>query len=189
MPTFISPQMLSPSLIGAAAQALSSSPVNPATYAVYGLTMRFAVTVDDLSNLGTWATCKGLRVEFKTKPVTEGGDYTRSFALPDRLEYERITLERAMNKRDSDAVRQWLVRMKDKWMTPTSPPPGARPSSPKDAGGTATIRLLDPTDLTKDIFAWNLTNVLPVSWSGPSFSAKGNEVALETLVLQHGGFL
>lgn len=181
-PSFISPQLVSPSLIGAAAQALSSSPVSPAAYPVYGLAMRFAVTVDDISSLGTWASCKGLRVEFKTKQITQGGDYTSSVALPDRMEYERITLERAMHKRDSAAVRQWLVRMKNEWMTPST-------TTTATTGCNARIRLLDPTDPTKDIATWDLTNVFPVSWSGPSFSAKGSEVALEALVLQHGGFL
>lgn len=190
MPRFISPQMLSPTLIGAAAGFLSGSPASPVKYPTYGLTMRFAVTVDDLSSLGTWASCKGLHVEFKTKPVTQGGDYNRTYALPDRLEYDRITLERAMNKTDSHAVADWLGSMKNKWMTPAA---GSEPAfGPKEPPGTATISLLDPTqpnNLEKALFTWTLRNVLPVSWSGPSFSAKGSDVALETLVLQHGGFL
>lgn len=185
MPTFISPQMISPSLIGAAAGALSGPPDRAAAYPVYGLTMRFAVTVDDISDLGTWATCQGLRVEFKTKQITQGGDYTSSVTLPDRMEYDRITLERAMSRQDSAGVRRWLVRMKDEWMTPSAT--AAKRS--RNDGCNARIRLLDPTDPARDIATWDLTNVFPVSWTGPSFTAKGSEVALETLVLQHGGFL
>jgi phage tail-like protein len=184
MPAYISPQMISPTLIGAAVGALTNAPTNPATYPVYGLAMRFAVTVDDLSNLGRWATCKGLRVEFKTKTVTEGGDYGAPVALPDRLEYDKITLERAITKEGSAAVQKWLISMKDKWMTPQS-----RPTSPgRYTGGTAHIQLLNPADPSAPLMKWDFYDVLPVSWTGPSLSGKANEVAMETLVLQHGGF-
>jgi phage tail-like protein len=34
---------------------------------------------------------------------------------------------------------------------------------------------------------WNFVNAWPVKWTGPSFNAKGNDVAIETLELAHEG--
>lgn len=182
MPTFVSPQMVSPSLIGRAVGALSGGPTStPAAYPTYALTTRFRVTIDQVSSLGDWSSCKGLKVEFKYKPVQRGGDYAKQALLPERMEYDKITLERGIRQPDTDVVRKWLQTVAKTWMTPsfTRPTPY-----------TATIALIDPTDNTKDLARWTLVEVYPVSWSGPSLSAGGSDaVATETLVLQHGGFL
>ena len=34
---------------------------------------------------------------------------------------------------------------------------------------------------------WNFFNAWPAKWDGPDFSAKGNDVAIETLELAHEG--
>ncbi len=186
MPSFVSPQMISPTLVGAAVGALSSSPATgPVNDPVCGLAMRFTVIIDDLSNLGLWASCKGLRVEFKTKTVTQGGDYGAAAVLPDRLEYDKLTLERAITAEGSSAVQKWLISMKDKWLTPQST---QQTSRNRYTGGTAHVQLLNPVNPSTPLMKWDFYDVLPVSWTGPSLSGKSNEVAMETLVLQHGGF-
>lgn len=55
--------------VSAAAGSLSA-----ATSLSYGLAMRFIVTVDDLS-LGSWSSCRGLKVDLKVTRVQEGGNY------------------------------------------------------------------------------------------------------------------
>lgn len=35
---------------------------------------------------------------------------------------------------------------------------------------------------------WNFTNGWPAKWEGPHLKAKGNEVAIETLEIEHEGF-
>src|SRR6266498_1523982 len=72
-----------------------------------GMSMRFRVSVDGI-NLGSWATCAGLSVEFKNKRIAEGGNYEYSVILPDRVEYKTVTLRRAMSAQESAIVQQWL---------------------------------------------------------------------------------
>ena len=40
-----------------------------------------------------------------------------------------------------------------------------------------------------DVCHWSLVDVYPVKWTGPTLDAGGNQVAVETLELAHGGFL
>ncbi|HEX3786618.1 MAG TPA: phage tail protein [Pseudonocardiaceae bacterium] len=180
MPTFLSSQLASPTVVGRTLSDQPGVPVpSPADYPVYGLVMRFGVQVDELTDLGNWSSCKGLTVEFKTRLVHSGGNYTSATVLPERVEYQRITLERAMRTPDSTRVLDWLTRVQSQWMSPGQ----------SYSGCAASIRLLNPVDQRTDLMTWTLREVYPVSWSGPSFSAKGNDLAMETLVLQHGGFL
>lgn len=183
MPAFVSPQMVSPTLIGRAAGMLSDiASSSPGDYATYALTTRFKVQImaNGISDLGGWASCKGLKIDFKVKQVQYGGDYTSSVLLPERLEYEKIVLERGIEQSDTQKLQKWLKSVIDSWMVPTN----GRPS-----GSPATITLVDPTDNSAEIAHWKLRGVYPVSWSGPSMSASGSDaVATETLVLQHGGF-
>ncbi len=45
------------------------------------------------------------------------------------------------------------------------------------------IVMLD--DVGEEKWRWNLTNAWPTKWTGPSFNATGNEVAIETLEIAH----
>ncbi|HEX5406195.1 MAG TPA: phage tail protein [Pseudonocardiaceae bacterium] len=180
MVNFISPQMVSPTLIGQAVGALENVPTtSQADYPKYALAMRFAVEVDAITSLGNWSTCKGLKVEFKATSIAQGGNYVSTKLLPDCLEYSRITLERGMRQPDSQRVKDWLIKVKQQWITPGK----------SYSGCSATIRLLSPANPKVDLMKWDLVDVFPVSWSGPDMAADRNAVAIESLTLQHGGFL
>lgn len=148
-------------------------------YPSYGLAMRFAVEVGDLS-LGNWHSCKGLKVSLEYETVKQGGDYVEEVHLPNRVKYEPITLERAVLAQESRDVQAWLTNYIRWWKAyPTS---GQLPRTT-----TATIVLLDYQ--LCEVRKWKLDGVFPKSWSGPSLAANDNKVALETLVLEHSGFL
>jgi phage tail-like protein len=148
-------------------------------YPAYGMAMRFGVQVDDLS-LGNWHSCKGLKVSFDYEVVKQGGDYLEATRLPNRLNYEPITLERAVLSAESKAVQAWLANYVRSWrIYPVSEQP---PQTTK-----ATISLLDYK--LSEVMKWELDGVFPKSWSGPSLGADDNKVAMETLVLEHSGFL
>src|ERR1700753_2880409 len=102
MPMFLSPQMVSPTLIGQGVGALTAVAKTKSDYPMYALSMRFKVEIPDLRsgnvNLGNWSSCKGLKVDFKVTAVAQGGVYTSPKFLPDCLEYDKIFLERAMQK-------------------------------------------------------------------------------------------
>jgi phage tail-like protein len=48
-----------------------------------------------------------------------------------------------------------------------------------------TIVLLDPQQVP--VMWWNFRNALPVRWTGPSFNANSDEVAVESVELAHEG--
>ncbi len=135
-----------------------------------GLSFRFDVDVDGV-DIGGWASCDGLKVDFGLKEVREGGTNDHAYWLPDQMKYDKVTLTRAMTRADSAKVARWLSGCVD-----------------KSRGGTARITLKDAHN--DEVATWSLRNVLPASWKGPSLNAKdGSAVAVETLVLAHEGFL
>ncbi|HLI38338.1 MAG TPA: phage tail protein [Streptosporangiaceae bacterium] len=145
----------------------------------YGMAMRFSVTIDGL-DLGHWSFCDGLKVEFKTDRVTDGGHYDHQAILPVTVAYGSITLKRAMIQPDSDKVKEWLSKVARQWV-------GDDALANPYKAGTATIKLLDVCG--RKVQEWVLREVYPVSWSGPTLSAEQSKVAIETLVIEHEGFL
>jgi phage tail-like protein len=149
-----------------------------ATQAQLGLAMRFRVVVDEV-DLGGWASCAGLAVQFRNKSIGEGANYEYSTILPERVDYPPIVLRRAMTRQDSLRVQQWLSRVVSQWY-------GA--NSPTDyAARTARISLYDAH--REEVASWSLRNVYPASWQGPNLDAQDQHVAIETLQLVHEGFL
>lgn len=135
----------------------------------YGLVMRFDVVVDGI-DLGAWSSCDGLKVDFGLKEIKVGGSNDYKVYLPDRVNYPRLVLKRAMTAKDSGKVMTWLRSMVD-----------------ATEGGTATITLRDSHNQT--VSEWTFANSRPASWKGPTLSATGKEVATEILELVHEGFL
>ncbi len=144
--------------------------------AMLGLTTRFRVTVDGV-DLGGWAKCTGLAVEFKNKKISEGANYEYQPVLPDYIAYKDIVLERAMNAADSAKVQGWLRSKVASWM---------RADAPGD-GGTAQITLYDSH--AKPVATWSIRNVHPAGWDGPELNASTFGIAVEKLKLVHEGFL
>jgi phage tail-like protein len=144
-----------------------------------GMSMRFRVSVDGI-NLGSWANCAGLSVEFKNTRLTDGGNYEHSVILPDRVEYKAVTLRRAMSLQESATVQRWLTGVVSGWYNAASP----RDFGPR----TAEIELFDASG-TAVVATWTLRNVFPSRWSGPDLDASGSQVAIEALELVHEGFL
>jgi phage tail-like protein len=143
-----------------------------------GMSMRFRVSVDGI-NLGSWATCAGLSVEFKNRRVNEGGNYEYSVILPERVEYRAVTLRRAMSPQESAIVQRWLTGVVSGWYNADSP----RDYGPR----TAEIELFDAAGAV--VATWTLRNVFPSKWSGPDLDATGSRIAVEALELVHEGFL
>ncbi len=143
-----------------------------------GLAMRFQVEISNAFDLGQWTSCEGLRVEFKYEEVRSGGDYASSHVLPLAVSFSQVTLRRAVESPYSDTVQDWLREVAMEWQEGTGEP---------EIGSTVTITMLDVYQNTAA--TWQLQGAFPVSWSGPSMSAKSSEIGSETLVLEHKGFL
>jgi phage tail-like protein len=166
---------------GAAAKALPKGlPVTgQLKFQHYGLAMRFAVDIGGLS-IGHWSSCENLKVTFNTEKVTSGGNYYSQILLPKDISYERITLKRAMIKGGSDELRKWLRKVAVEWVN-------GDPDRGRYTGASGDITLLDVTG--KEVQKWHLEGIYPVSWSGPQLDAKRSDIAYETLVIEHEGFL
>ncbi len=140
-----------------------------------GLAFRFEVVIDGFS-LGSWSTCKGLGVTFKHKPVKELGQHAYIAHVPDRADYTKVTLQRAMKAGDWATTKAWLEAVtSDSWLATGS------------KANTATITLKNA--LLEEVASWTLKNALPSAWKAPQFDASGKAIALESLDLLHEGFL
>ena len=134
-----------------------------------GLSPRFHVAIDGI-DLGGWSKCEGLSVKFEFHSYKPLGHNGFQPVLPDRLDYEKITLTRAVNDIDTPKLMKWLAE---------------RAAGPAD--GTGGIALLG-TD-GQPVMIWHLRGVYPSQWKGPSMDASAKNIALETLTLAHEGFL
>lgn len=179
------PQVATPAAGGSLASSLASAARGASKpFRHLGLAMRFKVDVvglGDALNLGHWTSCEGLKVEFKFEAVRSGGDYGSTYLLPQHVSYPPITLKRAVEKPYSDSVQSWLRQVAAQWRGGGDLSAVAR---------TVSIDLLDVyLDPNKPAYTWVLANAVPVAWSGPSMNVRASEIASETLVLEHEGFL
>jgi phage tail-like protein len=134
-----------------------------------GLSPRFHVSIDGI-DLGGWSKCEGLAVTFKTMDYVPLGHNGFLPVLPDRVTYDKITLQRAVNDVDTPKLMRWLAERAG----------GA-------ADGTGGIALLG-TD-GAPVMIWHLRGVYPTQWKGPGMDASSKNIAIETLQLAHEGFL
>ena len=122
---------------------------------------KFRVEIDGVTSAG-FSEVTGLSTEVDCIEYREGGDFL-SRKLPGRAKYGNITLRRGVTK--SSELQDWHKNI---------------------LNGVADRRdgfviLLDD-DLTPAV-RWKFFNAFPRKWEGPSFNAKGNEVAIESLEL------
>ncbi|MFJ9605790.1 phage tail protein [Kitasatospora sp. NPDC101176] len=134
------------------------------------LANRFQVVVDDGAyDLGAWAQVQGLDVQWKVCDYRAGDAGNQRWFFPGFTEYSTIKLTRAACQ-DSVQVQKWLSS-----------------NSFKSMKHTGSIVLMDPANVK--VISWELRDIMPGKWSIASFEAGASKVALETLELQHLGFL
>lgn len=132
------------------------------------VTVCFAVSIDG-DDLGVFNSCEGLGVEVVMEQREEGGNNGFVWQLPTRLKYTNVKLSRALGP-DTVKVAQWFTGM-----------------TSKVTRRTATIVAM--TSDNSKVATWNLTDVVPVRWSGPSLNLDSPKVATETIEIAHHGFL
>jgi len=138
-----------------------------------GLANRFHVKVDTSPyDLGTWQKCEGLDVTWDIADFRSGDHANMRWYFPGNTKYKPIKLLRAANKKDSELVQQWLNTAA--W-TQTK------------ARGTMAITLFD--SFAAAILTWNLRAAMPKAWNISTMDAGASQVAIETLELDHEGFL
>ncbi len=140
------------------------------TAQMLGMSMRFSVIVDALTDLGNWSKASGLEVSWDLVEYRAGDAKNDRWIFPGITKYPTVKLERAAEKAASAKVQAYLNSNSFKYKEQTAK------VVLHDAGGT-------------EVMSWTLQRAMPVKWSVTPFDGGGNRVALETLELAHTGFL
>lgn len=127
----------------------------------------FLVEIDGITQAG-FTDCSGLGSSTDPIEYREGGDNTTVRKLPGNTKYTNISLKWGLS--DSRELYDWYRK------TVTG----------KTERRNGSIVVLD-TDGVTEVVRWNFYKAWPTKLEAPSFSAKGNEVAIETLELAHEG--
>lgn len=127
----------------------------------------FTVEIDGVTVAG-FSECSGLSAETDAIEYRTGADDITVHKLPGLAKYSNITLKRGFTK--SKELWEWRKAVID----------GA---TQRQSG---TIVLLD--EGRNPALRFNFVEGWPRKWDGPTFNAKTNEVAIETLEIVHEGF-
>jgi phage tail-like protein len=111
--------------------------------------------------------CSGLDVTSDPIEYREGSDRAATRKLPGLAKYASIVLKRGVT--DDAELWQWAKSAIDGQVERRN----------------GSIVLADDTGAEK--VRWNFREGWPTKWTGPSFNATGNEVAIESLEIAHEG--
>jgi phage tail-like protein len=127
----------------------------------------FLVEIDGYAQ-ASFTECSGLETTTEVIETREGGDNTTVHKLPGKTTYSDITLKRGVTA--SDELWKWResvihgdVRRKN--------------------GSIVVFDLANAREISR----WNFVSAWPTKWEGPQLTAKGTDIAVETLVLAHEG--
>lgn len=127
----------------------------------------FLVEIDGIAQ-GSFTDCTGLGSTTEVIETREGGDNTTVRKLPGKTSYSDITLKWGMT--NSNELWDWRQRIIDG-------------NVDRRHGALVLYDLSNKNEVAR----WNFYNAWPTKLELPAFNAKGNEVAIETLVLAHEG--
>ena len=124
----------------------------------------FLVEIDGITQAG-FSDCSGFGASTDPIEYREGGETKTVRKLPGLTKYTNITLKWGLT--DSKELYQWYRDV----------------VNGKIERKSGSIILLDLEGNEK--VRWNFFEAWPTKWDGPDFTAKGNDVSIETLELAH----
>jgi len=126
----------------------------------------FLVEIDGVTVAG-FSECSGLVAEVDVIEYREGNEVNTVRKLPGLARYSSIVLKRGISTDKS--LWTWFQQVLK--------------GQVQRASGT--ITLLDSA--RNPVLRWQFREGWPSKWEGPSLRGKGNDVAIETLVIEHEG--
>jgi len=129
----------------------------------------FLVEIDGIAQ-GAFIECSGLGATTEVIETREGGDNTTVRKLPGKTTYTDITLKWGL----STSKELW------KWREQVINGTVARKN-----GSVVVYDLTNRAEVAR----WNFVSAWPSKWEGAAFNAKGNDIAVDTLVLSHEGIV
>jgi phage tail-like protein len=121
---------------------------------------RFELQLEGVT-AGWFTECGGLTIEREITPYQEGGvnDYTHQ--LPGRIKHQSLTLKRGVV---DEELWQWLQE-------------GLYDGKVKRCNISVILYKTDRSVVRR----WDLTDVYPAKWSGPTLKSDSRQISLETL--------
>lgn len=129
--------------------------------------LRFKVDITGVE-IGRFASCSGLTVEYDVLSYEEGGQNDYVHKLRGRIKHPNIVLKRGLTH--EDALLKWFMDCKQK--------------TDRKEGS---ITLIGPDG--KGVRRWKFDGAWPVKWTGPDLDASSSAWAAETLEIAHRGWL
>jgi phage tail-like protein len=126
---------------------------------------RFYVIIDKIPQ-AVFTELSGLQMETEVLEYTEGGNNSYTHRLPGRTKVSNITLKRGMAR--NNELFKWYLE-----------------NQQKITRRGVSVVMYDTQG--KELMQWAFVGAYPVKWVGPQFTAGGNQTAVETLELAHGG--
>jgi len=123
---------------------------------------RFRVEIQGIQQAG-FTECSSIGSHIEVVEYREGGDTPNVRKVTGKVSYPDITLKWGVT--DSQELYAWHLQT-------------AKGIIQRQTGS---VIQLDDTGNEK--LRWNFFNAWPSKWDGPTFSAKGNDVSIETLTL------
>ncbi len=124
----------------------------------------FLVEIDGITQAG-FSDCTGFGSSNDPIEYREGGENTTNRKLPGQTKYPNITLKWGLT--DSRELYDWDLDVTK--------------GKVERRSGSIILNNLEG----KEVMRWNFFEAWPTKWDGPDFSAKGTDVAIETLELAH----
>ena len=127
---------------------------------------RFLLEIDGINQAG-FSEVSGLDISTEVVDYREGNELSKVRKLSGLNKYPELTLK--WGTTDSTDLYEWFTESVN--------------GAVERRNGS--VVLMDETGEEK--LRWNFFNAWPSKWTGPSFKATGNEVAIEQLTLVHEG--
>lgn len=129
----------------------------------------FLVELDGIAQ-ASFTDCSGLEATTEVIETREGGDNVTVHKLPGKTTYADISLKWGLT--DSVELWQWRLAVIEGRVE-------------RKNGSIVVFDLANK----REVVRWNFVSAWPTKWDGPAFTAKGSDIAIETLVLAHEGIV
>jgi phage tail-like protein len=123
----------------------------------------FLVELDGITQ-ASFTECTGLGSTTEVIEMREGGDNTTVRKLPGKSTYKDITLKWGLT--NSTELWAWRQQIIDGNVV-------------RKSGSVVVYDLANHAEVAR----WNFVNAWPKEWDAPAFNAKGNDIAIDTLIL------
>jgi phage tail-like protein len=127
----------------------------------------FLVELDGIIQ-ASFTECSGFGATTEVIETREGGDNTTVRKLPGKTTYKNLTLKWGLT--NSNELWTWYQQVVEGNVI-------------RKNGSIVVYDLANHVEVVR----WNFIRAWPTDWEGPTFNAKGTDIAIETLVLAHEG--